>query len=209
MEFVRAVPAESPGDPSCRTGGTVSSDPRLVYQQGDHVCTLYSTAEEQLAVATEYIRGGLARGERCLYIVCEHDVGNFRNSLRAAGIEVEREEARGALVLLNKGQGHLAEGTFDPARMIERLDAAVKQALDDGFTGLCAGGDMSWVLDEAPGTEKVGEYEALLNRFYRDNRALGLCLYNRNKVPAAILDHGLATHSKIRVDGPILLNNPF
>jgi len=32
--------------------------PRIQYQQGDHVCTLYSTRDEQLSAAIEYLRGG-------------------------------------------------------------------------------------------------------------------------------------------------------
>ena len=103
--------------------------PRLVYQQGDHVCTLYSTPEEQLTAAIEYIRGGLARGERCLYICCEHDVKQFRRALAVAGIDVDAEERRTALILLTKHDGHLKGGTFDPAAMIKTLTAAVSDAV--------------------------------------------------------------------------------
>src|SRR5689334_5937658 len=73
--------------------------------------------------------------------------------------------------------------------MIHMLHAAVKDALDAGFAGLCAAGDMSWLLDEADGSERIAEYEARLNEFYPSSRALGLCLYNRNRLPAATLDH--------------------
>lgn len=173
------------------------------------MCTLYTSPEEQLAAATEYIRQGLERGERCLYVCCEHDVPTFREALRAAGIAVDLEEERGALVILTKHDGHLKGGAFDPDRMITMLHAAVKDALDAGFNGLCAAGDMVWVLDEAPGTERLAEYEARLNRFYSENRALGLCLYNRRTLPAGVLDHSLATHAVVRVEGPILLTNPF
>lgn len=183
--------------------------PRLVYQQGDHVCTLYSTPEEQLTAAIEYIRAGLSRGERCLYVCCEHEVGEFRAALKDAGIDVDGEEGRTALVIVTKDQGHLKGGTFDPARMITMLKAAVQDALDAGFNGLCAAGDMNWVVDGAPGSEKLAEYEALLNHFYRSSRALGLCLYNRRSLPPAVLDHCLATHEFVRVEGPILLSNPF
>jgi hypothetical protein len=93
--------------------------------------------------------------------------------------------------------------------MIEMLNGAVQDALNSGFTGLCAAGDMTWLLDDAPGSEQVVEYEALLNHFYANNRALGLCQYNRNKLPAATLDHCLATHQWVRMEGPILLANPF
>ena len=112
-------------------------------------------------------------------------------------------------MLLTKYDGHLSGGSFDPNRMIEMLQAGVKSALDAGFMGLCAAGDMSWILDGAPGSEKVAEYEMRLNRFYEANHALGLCQYNVRTMPAEVLAHCLASHSHIRVDGPILLSNPF
>jgi len=89
------------------------------------------------------------------------------------------------------------------------LRTAVEDALKDRFAGLCAAGDMTWLLDEAPGSEAVLEYEAMLNHFYATNRALGLCQYNRRTLPASLLDHCLATHRLIRIDGPWLLDNPF
>jgi hypothetical protein len=187
----------------------MSSSPRLVYHQGDHVCTLFTTPEEQLQAAAEFISEGLSRGERCLYICCDHGIPEFRAALKKAGIDVASEEKRGALALLTKHDGHLKGGSFDPDRMISTLRAAVEDALHDGFAGLCAAGDMSWLLDEAPGSEKIAEYEARLNHFYQSNRALGLCQYNRTKLADATLDHGIATHPYIRMEGPILLENPF
>lgn len=183
--------------------------PRVVYQQGDHVCTLYSTREEQLAAAIEYIKAGLSRGERCLYICCEHTPKQFRAALRKAGINVNGEEARGALVIMTKHDGHLKGGSFDPDKMISLLESAVQEALDAGFTGLAAAGDMAWLLDCPPGFEHLCEYEARLNEFYRTHRALGLCQYNRTTLPHEMLDHCIGTHRYIRIDGPILLENPF
>jgi hypothetical protein len=187
----------------------MSRAPRVVYQQGDHVCTLFSSPEEQLSAAIEYIQQGLGRNERCLYVCGEQTPDQFRAALGQAGIDVAREEARGALVLLTKETGHLAGGTFNASRMISMLQAAVENALKDGFEGLCAAGDMTWLLDDAPGSDEIAEYEALLNHFYSNNRALGLCQYNRRKLPAKILDHGIATHPTVRIAGPILLTNPF
>lgn len=187
----------------------MSASPRIVYHQGDHVCTLFTTPEEQLQAAVEYIGGGLSRGERRLYVCCEHEVPDFRAALKGAGIDAEKEEKRGALVLLTKTDGHLKGGSFDPDTMISMLHTAVEEALAAGFAGLCAAGDMTWVLDGAPGSEKLAEYEARLNHFYQTNRALGLCQYNRNKLPEAVLDHGMATHPYVRMEGPILLKNPF
>ena len=90
----------------------------------------------------------------------------YRVELRRAGIEVEREEKRGALMFITKHEGHLKGGSFAAAKMIEMLRGAVKDALDAGFAGLCAAGDMNWLLDEAPGSHEILEYEALLNHFF-------------------------------------------
>lgn len=182
--------------------------PRLVYVQGDHVCALYFEPDQQLRAAVEYIREGLDRGERCLYVVGVHDLATFRAGLQAGGLDVAAEEARGALILLTKHEAHLASGTFSPTAMIEMLEKAVRDALDAGFAGLCAAGDMTWLLDEAPGSDRIAEYEARLNRFYASHRALGLCLYQRS-MPNILLDHCLATHELVRVDGPIVARNPF
>jgi hypothetical protein len=181
----------------------------MSYHEGDHVCTLFLSPEEQLVAAAEYIREGLARGERCLYVCCDRTPDEFRAALRQAQIAVDAEEARGALVLLTKHDGHLQGGTFDPDRMIAMLQKALRDTLKAGFKGLRAAGDMSWLLDEAPGSEKLAEYEARLNHFYESNHALGLCMYSVQKMPPAILDHCLATHKFVRMEGPILLSNPF
>ena len=182
---------------------------RLVYQQGDHICTLYTSPEEQLAAAIEYLVAGLQRGERCLYVCGEHTPDEMRAALQRAGVDAQSEEKRGALILITKNEAHLQGGVFHPDRMISLLHDAVKTALDDGFSGLCAAGDMGWVLDQAPGTEHLAEYESRLNEFYTNHRALGLCQYNRKTLPPQFLDHCIATHPVVRIEGPIALDNPF
>lgn len=182
---------------------------RFHYQQGDHVCSLFLEPEGQLRAAVEYVKAGLLRGERCFYICCEHPLDRFRDALRAGGIDVDHEERRGALIIVTKQEGHLKTGCFDPDQMIELLATAIKGARQDGYEGLCAAGDMSWVFDNAPGTERLAEYEARLTHFFETTRALGLCLYNLRRLTAQMLEECLATHKFVRVDGPVLVENPF
>ena len=37
--------------------------------------------------------------------------------------------------------------------------------------------------------------------FYKINHALGLCMYNVRTMPAALLDHCMATHPTVRTEG--------
>jgi hypothetical protein len=186
-----------------------SSAPRFVYAQGAHVCTLYLTPDYQLDAAIEYIKGGLQRGERCVYICCEHPIEVFRDALRWSGIDVAAEEDRGALVLIRKEEAYLRDGAFDPSKMIELLRDAVADALDDGFKGLCAAGDMIWIRDQAPGTEGFAHYESRLNQFFEASHALGLCQYNLHSLPPEVVDRCLATHPYVRLASGVVLDNPF
>lgn len=56
--------------------------------------------------------------------------------------------------------------------------------------------------------EQVVEYEVLLNQFFRGVRAMGMCLFDRRRLPPALLDHAIATHSSAAfVDHHV--KNPF
>ncbi|MBA3948918.1 MAG: MEDS domain-containing protein [Acidobacteria bacterium] len=57
--------------------------------------------------------------------------------------------------------------------------------MNAGFTGLRTCGDMTWLLDEAPGSQQIVEYEAQLSQFFATVRALGMCQYNRHLLPGA------------------------
>jgi len=81
--------------------------------------------------------------------------------------------------------------------------------LNDGFQGLRACGDMSWLLDDAPGSGQVVAYEALLNQFFRGLRAAGMCQYDRTRLPVEMIDHAFATHSTAIVNGQHEVNPSY
>lgn len=178
-------------------------------EQGDHVCALYSDQEEQLALALDYVSGGLDRGERCLYICGERSVSEFRDALKSSGIDVEREESRGTLTLRSSRDGYLPGGVFDPDEMIGFLDQIVQEALDSGYSGLCSAGDMTWLVDHPAGAERLAEYEVRLNEFVRSHMAHIRCFYNRRTLPASCIDDALATHRYLLMPGALLMENMF
>jgi hypothetical protein len=180
-----------------------------LFRQGEHICAVFDTEEQYLAIAAEYVADGLLSGEQVLY-VCQSDaaVHAFRAVLRNLGINVEAVRKRGALVESTHAAAHLATGRFDCEQMLTLLNDAVETALNSGFTGLRACGDMSWLLVQPEGADQALEYEALLNAFFRGVRACGMCLYDRHRLPARIVDHALATHSSVVLDGRHR-SNPF
>jgi len=175
-------------------------------RMGSHACLFYENRQEQFAIAAEYVKQGLARNERCLYVCDDCTVDEIEEALDRAGIDVARERERGALVILTTEQAHLNQGRFDVEAMLRMLSQAVEQALDAGFAGLRATGEMTWLLQGAPGSEHAIAYESQMNQFYPTVRAMGLCQYNHARLPAEPLEGALRTHPHVIVDGDLAAN---
>ena len=166
------------------------------FREGEHICVLFDTEDEQHAIGADYLADGLRKGRRCFYVGASRDaLSRFRDALARTGLDVAHAVQSRALIEGLHAEVHLQGGSFDGERMLRLLNDAVESALNDGFAGLRSCGDMSWLLDEPPGYEAVVEYEALLNEFFRANRAEAMCLYDQARLPAGLLDHALATHS--------------
>jgi signal transduction histidine kinase len=163
-------------------------------KQGDHVCLIYENPAEQLAVAVPFIKEGLARNERCIYIADDRTIVEVVQALSAAEVDVARERQRGALRILTKNDAYLPSGKFDPQGMIDFVRQAENQALADGFSGLRISGEMTWALGPEPGCERLIEYEALLNRLIDNKRSVLLCQYNRSRFEAPCIHDVFRTH---------------
>ena len=176
--------------------------PVNTYRQGEHICALYTTQDEQRAIAAEYLADGLRKNERALYVTDTSEaLLQFNDALSRRGVDVGAALDNGALVEQTHAEAHLVGGYFDSERMLRALNDGVEAALNAGFAGLRTCGDMSWLLGEPTGAEQVVEYEAHLNKFFHRSRACGMCQYDRMRLPAALIDYGLTTHVSAFIDG--------
>ena len=104
-------------------------------RHGDHACSFYNGAAEQEALVISFVQEGLARGEHCVYVVDDRTVEEITTGLGRAGVDVSREQARGALQFINRAQWR-NPGDFDVATMGEGVKKLVNQALAPGWPGL-------------------------------------------------------------------------
>ncbi len=174
---------------------------------GDHICHIYSSDLERMAVAVPFVRDGLSRGDRCVY-ASDDAVGGFVEALNAAGIEVARECERGRLQLLTKRDSYLRWGSFAPEAMMGFLCQAEAQALADGFSGLRFASEMTWALGPEPGCDRLIEYEAMLNRFVAGGRSVILCQYDHSRFGLSYIHDVLLTHP-VAVLGALVCPNPY
>ena len=174
---------------------------------GDHVALAYSTTEEQMAWATEFIRLGLERGERCLYIAHENPVDFIRKCLQGAEIDVASAEERKDLFILTKDETYLRHGVFEPEKTLEDLQEWIRGSLSAGYAGFRATGEMSWALDLPSSLERLLEYAAGLEA-RSDYRFIGMCQFDETRFPESSLEDILSVHSKVIRRGELVIRGP-
>lgn len=163
----------------------------------DHLCCLYETEEEHRALNTLFLRQGLERDEKVLYILSTYTAETILDYLRSDGLKVETYLASQQLNILSANDTYTREGIFDPARMIALLSSETERALAEGYSALRVAGEAVWVLQGLPGSERLIEYESRLCTFFPYSKCLALCLYDRRHLHASLLLNVLTTHPTV------------
>ncbi|GAG34605.1 unnamed protein product, partial [marine sediment metagenome] len=128
---------------------------------------------------TPFVRHGLERAEKVLYIVDARGAETVLDYLRDDGLDPEPYLASGQLTILTADDTYLKQGVFDPDGMIALLQTETERALAEGYAALRVTGEMSWALRGLPGSERLIEYEAKLNEFFPGSKCLAICQYDR------------------------------
>jgi hypothetical protein len=145
---------------------------------------------------------------RCLYLNSPTMVAGFRMRLALEGVDAATEVSRGALVL-SSDQDHLIGGEFDAWRMLSKLSETLDHALDDGYAGLWASGDMLWEFGNEKNFSKLLEYELGLEELLRRRPELcGICQYHRETLPSQAVQIALYTHRSLYVNETFTRINP-
>lgn len=170
-------------------------------QPGDHYCGIFRSDAEQRQITVDFIRLGMERNEKMLYLVNIQSAEQLKQTLGGAGIDAQALIDEGRLAILVAKEVYLTDGVFQPELMIEMLGRETAAALDAGYTALRVTGEMSWALEGDPGCERLIEYESLLNAFYATGaKSYSICQYDQRRFDADMLSDVLHTHPQVLLD---------
>ncbi len=175
---------------------------------GDHFCALYESEEEHQTLLTAYLREGLRRHEKVVYIVDAHTPAGIVDYLLHEGIPVAESLASEQLSIHGPESTYLKPGHFSPEAMIELLTKETARALAEGYTALRVTGEMSWALKGQRGSERLTEYESKVNEVFSKSQCIGLCQYDRRLFPHRTLMEVLMTHPGV-ILGTEVYDNPY
>ena len=101
----------------------VEARPVLSMREGEVAVATYTSAADKMKIFLAFIREGIEKGDRVDYTYPEEDSETVRAKLEEHGIDVEKYERKGALILNNLTEYYVPDGNFDK-------DRAVKKGLD-------------------------------------------------------------------------------
>ena len=173
----------------------------------DHLCMIYETKDEQLSAAIPFIKIGLDRGEKCLYIADSNSTATLKNAMCQQQINVDAAVTRGSLTITNK-EIYRYQGAFNPDQWIELIEEFVRDAESAGFSGLRLTGEMTWLTGADPCPEQLIEFEAKFNHLAHDHNILGICQYDARLFRPEIILNILRTHPTVVYRGCVC-ENPY
>jgi hypothetical protein len=172
-----------------------------------HVCGFYDDRVQRLDLIADYYRVGLERNELCIFIT-DQKPSSFIKDLKKRDLDIDDAIQNGDFKLFAINPTYLPDGEFHHSEMLNNLRDFVKQAMKDNYSGVRGGGDMRWLKYKVPGKQDVGEYEAKINRFIRNNNFTGLCLFPSSLKNLQITKDIIQTHQYL-IHGDKLYPNPF
>ena len=176
-------------------------------ESNDHLASIYEDHEGQFAAVVPFIKDGLARGERCLYIADDNSKEEVLEALREGGVDVDAALESGALSVHTDADTYRRTGEFETDEMLDFWKETLTDARDvQGYTGVRAAAEMTWALGEDNDLDQLMRYEALLNTIYPGEDYVVLCQYNRDRFSSDVLSDVIRSHPLVVSNGTVCQN---
>lgn len=175
-------------------------------EHGQHVCSFYRDFADQVNTLIPWVHEAVRRGECCVYITDDQTAEDVQKLLNVAGIDVDAETQRGALVFLTKWEWR-HKGDFDRTTMARHVKVIVDTALAGGFKGLWAAVEMTWTKAPDIGADDVARWEGMWNDLLMGMPVVLLCTYDRSQFDPGFLRPELFTHPFIIHEGELYPNH--
>jgi len=108
--------------------------PSVPVSGGESIFVTYTSKADKMKFFSAYIREGLLSGGRVIYKYPDNEDEVVREKLREGGVDVERYERNGSLILTTLSQFYLSNGLFDKEKAIKFLWELKADSVKKGYT---------------------------------------------------------------------------
>lgn len=195
--------ATGDGDRLVSLGFTVERFPA-----GTHMCYIFNDDTERLELISKFVESGVRANESVWYFTDLLTPGEMRDRLRTSGAELPPATDDRRLAISPAVTTYCPEGRFEPAQMLQRLRHMYSSSVAEGYAGARATGEMTWALRGLPGSERLIEYEALINTVVREHPTTAICQYDARRFDGGTLFDVLSVHPMMVIRGQVV-RNPY
>lgn len=175
------------------------------FPTGTHMCLIYSDDDERREVIGRFLECGIVGKERVSYFADSLTPEEVREWLLKMGIQLPLEDAFSILVA---EETYCPDRRFVPDTMLHTLRTFYDRAMDAGYPSARISGEMSWALRGIPGSDRLMEYEALVNEVLVTHPVTAICQYDCNRFGGAAILDVLKVHPMMIVHGQVV-QNPY
>ena len=162
---------------------------------GGHLCLFYEKNPlEQMPAIVPFVQDSLVRSEKFVYVADDQTVDQITEHLKAAGIDVQTESARGRLAFWSRNNWR-QPGELDSLRKADQVRGFINDAANAGFKGVRFAVEMTWTLGPDISADKLEHWEATINTLFEPSfPGRIICQYNRSRLSPDALLAALHTH---------------
>jgi PAS domain S-box-containing protein len=177
-------------------------------KQGEHLCALYETEQEQLSQVSSFLERGLQNGEKLFYISDDHTCQETFKAMRKNGIPVDESLESGQLAALTDEGAYRQNGGFNASRMIAMMRQWDRASITSKGPGVRVAAEATWLLRGLLETGPYLELETALKHFLPVSRCCLLIQYDRWAFDSTFLLDVLSSHPVI-VEGTNVYENIY
>jgi anti-anti-sigma factor len=169
----------------------------------DHLCWVYDDATSLPAAAGRFLAGGLARGERLVFVGADDDVRRLHRDPGPLG-PIGDLVSSGTLVLLPMEEAYDGDGGFVPEQQHAFYDALTRRALAEGHTGLRVVAELTPLAASPERRADLARWEHLADEFMATGSGMSaLCAYRRDVLAPEVLAEVAAVHPLLRLPAAV------
>ncbi len=127
--------------------------------------------DEFQGAVTTFLAEGAARSERLILVADDPNPHVWPREMLSTG----------ALLVASTAEIYGPERIVDAATLRDRFSQVVREALDDGYSGVRLAADNTSLVSDGPRLAAWREWEDLSDRFMEDNPLTGLCAFDRSR----------------------------
>jgi hypothetical protein len=178
------------------------------FPAGTHMCLIYDNDDDRRQLIGKFLGSGLAEGEKVAYFADTATPAEAAAWLTEAGVGGPNSAEASGFSISDAGETYCPNSRFVPEEMLDTLRAFHGAVIEEGRVGGRVSGEMSWALRGIPGSDRLIEYEALVNDVLATHPITAICQYDADRFDGATIFDVLRVHPAMVVGGQVL-RNPY